>query len=253
MTTRKSVKKPWKEVTPRTVEVPRQWLFDMFTSNSVPSFVAQPITAIIPVDAGGHLLEETKIDEEGWLLLNELYTAHAGAGKNTPPTLLQRIDYHGALAAQLPLRPRTSRNLVLYPTSGDIMRAARARPGEAIADSTLYWYQARTSREAGYLTVLLNTSCLQHAYTSTRESGRHFHLHPWRKLPIPRYDDTVPLHRNISALCTKAEKVAARALEAVSGRHQPSVSKTVRIALANEGIASAMDEHARRLLPHQAE
>ena len=257
VTTRKSAKKPWKQVTPRTVEVPKQWLIDVFTSNTVPSFVARSMTAIIPVDAGGHLLEETEIREEDWLLLNDLYTAHAGAGKNTPLTLLQRIDYHGALAAQLPLRSRTSRTLVLYPTSGDIMRAARARPGEAIADSTLYWYQARTSREAGYLTVLLNTSCLQHAYTSARESGRHFHLHPWRKLPIPRYDDTVPLHREIAGLCTQAEKVAAGTVSADLGalqvRYQPSMSKAVRNALANDGIAAAMDERARRLLPHQAE
>ena len=257
VTTRKSSKAPWKEVTPRTVEVPKQWLIDVFTSNTVLSFAARSMTAIIPVDAGGDLLEETEINEKGWLLLNDLYTAHAGAGKNTPQTLLRRIDYHGELAAQLPLRPRTSRNFVLCPTSGDIMRAARARSGEAVADSTLYWYRTRTSREAGYLTVLLNTNCLQHAYTSARESGRHFHLHPWRKVPIPRYDATVPLHREIAELCTQAEKVAARTvnaeLEAARGRGQPSVSKAVRDALANNGIAAAMDEYARRLLPHQAE
>ena len=146
---------------------------------------------------------------------------------------------------------------MLCPTSGDIMRAARANPGEAVADSTLYWYQARTTKEAAYLTVLLNTSYLQHAYTNARESGRHFHLHPWRKVPIPRYDDTIPLHREIAALCTLAEKIAAQTvaaeLEAAPGRRQPSLSRAVRNALANDGIAATMDEYARRLLPDQAE
>ena len=258
VTTRRSPKMPWREVTPRTVEVPKHWVFDVFTSNTVPSLVARSMKAIIPVDAVGDLLKETEINEEGWLLLNDLYTAYAPAGRNTPLTLLQRIDYHGELAAQLPLRPRTTRTLVLYPRSGDIMRAARTRSGEAVADGTLCWYQARTTKEAAYLTVLLNTSSLQHAYTSARESGRHFHLHPWRKVPIPRYDDAIPLHREIAELCAPAEKVAARIvaakLEVAPGKgHQPSLSKAVRGALANDGIGAAMDECARQLLPDQAE
>ena len=119
------------------------------------------------------------------------------------------------------------------------------------------WYRARTTHEARYLTVLLNTSCLQHAYTSAKESGRHFDLHPWRKVPIPRYDGTIPLHREIAALCTQAEKDAVRTvaaeLEAVPGREQVRLSKAVRNALANDGIDAKMGEYARLLLPDQAE
>ena len=136
------------------------------------------------------------------------------------------------------------------------MRAARTHPGEGVADSTLYWYQALTSDEAAYLTVLLNATCLQHAFTCARESGRHFHLHPWRKVPIPRYDETVPLHREIAALCTRAEKIADRTvrseLETAPQRGQSSLSKAVRNALANDGIDAEMDECARQLLPKQA-
>ena len=65
-------------------------------------------------------------------------------------------------------------------------------------------------------------------------------------MPIPRYDGTIPLHREITALCTQAEKVAVRTvtaeLEADPGREQVSLSKAVRNALANDGIAAAMDE-----------
>ena len=258
VTTQKSTHAPWNGVTPRTVEVPRHWLIDVFTSDIVPRFTPRSTrTAIIPVDASGKLLKERDITEKDWLLLNDLYTAHAGAGKSTPLTLMEQIDNLGKLTAQLPLRRGKRQNLVLCPTSGDIMRAARVHPGDAVADNTLYWYQARTPKEAAYLTVLLNTSCLQHAYTSARESGRHFHLHPWRKVPIPRYDDTTPLHREIAALCTPAEEIAARTvaaeLEAVPGRGQVSLSKAVRNALTNDGIAATMDECARRLLPGQAE
>ena len=134
--------------------------------------------------------------------------------------------------------------------------AARTHVGNAVADDTLYWYQARTSAEAAYLTILLNTNCLQHAFTSAKESGRHFHLHPWRKVPIPRYDQTIPLHREIAALCTRAEKIADRTvrseLETGPRRGQSRLSKAVRNALANDGIDAEMDECARQLLPKQA-
>ena len=259
VTTRESSKAPWNTVEPRTIEVPKHWLIDLFSSSTVPSFAARSTRkAIIPMDGGdGSLLKEDDITEEGWLLLNDLYTAHAGAGQNTPPTLMQQIANRGKLTVQLPLRRGTRRNLVLCPKSGDIMRAARTHVGSAVADDTLYWYRARTTHEARYLTVLLNTSCLQHAYASAKESGRHFDLHPWRMVPIPRYDETIPLHREIAALCTRAEKIAARTvtaeLETASDRGQVTLSKAVRNALANDGIAAAMDECARRLLPDQAE
>ena len=259
VTTRESSKAPWNTVEPRTIEVPKHWLIDLFSSSTVPSFAARSTRkAIIPMDGGdGSLLKEDDITEEGWLLLNDLYTAHAGAGKNTPPTLMQQIANRGKLTVQLPLRRGTRRNLVLCPKSGDIMRAARTHVGSAVADDTLYWYRARTTHEARYLTVLLNTSCLQHAYASAKESGRHFDLHPWRMVPIPRYDETIALHREIAALCTRAEKIAARTvtaeLETAPDRGQVTLSKAVRNALANDGIAAAMDECARRLLPDQAE
>ena len=257
VTTRKSSKASWNTVEPRTIEIPRHWVVDLFSSDTVPSFTARLTRkAILPMDGDGNLLEEGDINEEGWLLLNDLYTAHAGAGKSTPPTLMQQIDNRGKLTAQLPLRRGTRRDLVLCPKSGDIMRAARTHVGNAVADDTLYWYQARTSAEAGYLTVLLNTNCLQHAFTSAKESGRDFHLHPWRKVPIPRYDETMPLHREIAALCPRAEKIAARTvtadLEDAPRRRQIRLSKAVRNALTNDGIAAAMDEVARRLLPDQS-
>ena len=253
VTTRESAKAPWNSVEPRTIEIPKHWLIDLFSSSTVPSFAARSTRkAIIPIHGDGKLLNESNITEEGWLLLNDLYTAHAGAGKNTPPTLMQQIANRGKLTAQLPLLQGTRRNLVLCPKSGDIMRAARTHVGNGVADDTLYWYQAPTSAEAAYLTVLLNTNCLQHAFTSSKESGRDFHLHPWRKVPIPRYDNTVGLHREIAALCTQAEKVAAAALKAVQSNHQPRMSKAVRNALASDGIATAMDDCTRQLLPDQA-
>ena len=105
----------------------------------------------------------------------------------------------------------------------------------------------------GNLTILLNANCLQQAYADTQESGRDFHLHPWRKMPIPRYDETKTLHKEIAALCTDAEKIAERTvneqLKATPGKRQVSLSKAVRKALAGAGIDAAIDGCARQLLP----
>ena len=252
VTTRQSSKKPWNRISPTTVEIPKAWVIDIYTSNSVPAFAADTVKAIVPVDTEGHLLAEAPMHENDWKLLEEEYRRHKGAGTNTPKTLFERISYHGELAAQLPLQPLTTRKLiVLHPKSGDIMRAARAHPGAAVATDTLYWFRASTVREASYLTVLLNTPCLQHAFTSARESGRDFHLHPWRKVPIPRYDNANLLHRQIAALCTRAEQIAAQTIATAPEGGQVSLSTRIRKALADSGIASSMNEYARELLPAQ--
>ena len=46
---------------------------------------------------------------------------------------------------------------------------------------------------------------------SSPHTGRE---RPWRKVPIPRYDETISLHRKIVGLCTPAEKIAARTVTA---------------------------------------
>ena len=137
------------------------------------------------------------------------------------------------------------------------MRAARYYAGHAVVDHGLYWYRAHSPGEAAYLTILLNTNCLQQAYADSRESGRDFHLQPWRKVPIPRYDKTIALHTEIAALCTGAEKIAARTineeLKSAPGKGQIALSKAVRKALADAGSDGAMDKCARQLMPKQAQ
>ena len=256
VSTRKSTKPPWNSVKPRTIEIPRRWLIELYSSNMV-AFAARTIQAIIPVNTAGNLLAESEIDENGWLLLDDLYKTHARRGRHTPAGLIKQIDHLRKLSVQLPLQPKTQRKLVLYPKSGDLMRAARCQIGHGVVDHSLYWYRTHTSAEAAYLTVVLNARCLQQAYANSRESGRDFHLQPWRKVPIPRYDTKSTLHKGIAALCSRAEKVAARIvneeLKAAPGKGQVALSSAVRTALRNAGIDAEIDECTRQLLPKQAE
>ena len=255
VTTRRSSQPPWKSVKPRTIELPKQWLVKLCTSSTV-AFVTRTVKAIIPLDGTGNLLTKEQIEENDWWLLDELYRSHAAAGEQTPQTLLQRLNHLRALSVQLPLRPDNQRTLVLYPKSADLMRAARYRVGHAVVDHGLYWYRAHTSAEAAYLTVLLNTSCLQQAYKDSRESERDFHLLPWRKVPIPRYDKMNVLHKEIAALCKSAETIAERTvnqvLKTTPNKGQVALSKAVREALAEAGVEAAINACAQRLLPEQA-
>ena len=255
VTTRESSKPPWNTVRPRTVEIPKHWLVELCTSSMV-TFTTRTVKAIIPLDGTGNLLTEEQIEENDWWLLDELYRSHVAAGRQTPQTLLQRLDHVRALSAQLPLRPESQRKLVLYPASGDVMRAARHQVGNAVVEHALYWYRAHTSAEAAYLTILLNATCLQQAYKDSRQSGRHFDLHPWHKVPIPRYDQTNTLHRKIATLCKSAETIAERTvsqvLKATPSKGQVGLSKAVRKALAETGVEAAINGCAQRLLPDHA-
>ena len=257
VTTAKSTKAPWDSVKPRTIEIPKHWVTELYTSNNMAAFVARTTKAFIPLDGRGDLLRERDIKENGWLLLDELYRTHAGAGRHTPPGLIDQIDHLRKLSVQLPLEAETQRKLVLYPKSGDLMRAARRESGSGIVENTLFWYQAPTRTEAAYLTVLLNTNCLQSAYAGSRQSGRDFQVHPWRRVPIPRYDQTVALHREIAGLCTQAEQIAAttvnRELKDRPGKGQVALTKAVRNALAAAGVDAKMDECARQLMPKHAQ
>ena len=137
------------------------------------------------------------------------------------------------------------------------MRAARTHAGAATVDATLYWLTVRSGTEAGFLVALLNATCLRRAFSESKESGRDFHLHPWRKVPIPRYDGNNPRHRRLAELCVSAEKIAAgrvaSELEERPNLGQPGLSKAVREAVLESNAGREIEDLAAQLLPHQAD
>ena len=235
------------------VVVPKCWLSKLYLSKHMLPFVADigGAQAIIPVDASGRLCLDRVAEEDGWRRLDALYQRHKGTGKATPKTLVDRINYSGSLFSQPP-HYENARRMVLYPTSGDIMRAARTNPGSGFVDSSLFWHVAQSEAEAGYLVALLNAPCLRQAFFESRESGRHFHLHPWRKVPLPRFDSQNPLHMELARLCDIAEEVAFGAAQDKPSASQPALSKHIRDRLAAEKISTAIDNVVAQLLPDQA-
>ena len=136
------------------------------------------------------------------------------------------------------------------------MKACRVRPGRAIVDDTLYRYVAANAPEAAYLVGLMNADCLTDAFSESRSSGRDFHLHPWRRIPIPRFDRTEPDHMALARLTERAERTIERWLSELAARSrrlgQVALSTRARELLRTNGIADEIDAVARRVLPRQA-
>ena len=256
--TLKSQHPPWSEIPQQEVEIPKQWLSKLYRSVEMLPFVASSgnTQAIIPVDRQRELDLESATSEAAWRHLNKIYEQHRGQGKSTPRTLARQIDFAGKLSSQPRLRT-SARRMVLYPTSGDIMRAARSAAGSGFVDNTLYWHDAGSETEAGYLVSLLNAPSLQRAFRESRTSGRHFHLHPWRRVPVPRYDSGDIRHARLADLCEHAEEAARVAAEEAQAKFPNAgtskLSSAVRGRLEAEGIFRSIDEMAAQLLPDQAE
>ena len=146
--------------------------------------------------------------------------------------------------------------MVLYLGSGDVMRSARTFPGSGVVGHTLFWYVAESEDEAAYLTALLNAPCLRQAFFESRDSGRDFQLHPWRKVPIPKYDSADPRHLELAQLCARAEQAAEaaaeQAMEEFPKASQVKLSNAVRKRLSTNGISRSIDKIATQLLPNQA-
>lgn len=248
---------PWKGVSSQEGEIPEAWVRPVHTSPDLLPYMAvrKPPHAIVPVDRHGTMHVDPGRDSRFWRELDEIYDVHRGRGRGTPKTLIKRVDFGSALSAQ-PLKAQRGRRMVLYPSSGDIMRAARSHGGVAVVDATLYWFIVRSEAEAGYLVALLNANCLRRAFSECRDSGRDFHLHPWRSVPIPRYDRTNEVHRRLAELCGAAERTAARCVNKELSKRptlgQQGLSKAVRGALAGTSAGREIEDIAARLVPKQA-
>lgn len=189
--------------------LPKRWIADIwFSKEFLPFAMAGGSSrAIIPRDGWGRVLDNPGHECDFWNEVEGIYAEFRRQGRSTPRTLMSRIDFNGTLAFQLPLFSAGGRRIVPWPTSGDIMRASRVS-ANAVIDSTLYRWLAESEEEAAYLVGLLNTASLLVAFEQSRDSGRHFHLHPWRKVPMPCFDGTNRDHRELVSLSQRGEGFA---------------------------------------------
>lgn len=257
ITTSRSDKRPWVDIDPQRGEVPKNWVRKLVISKAVLPFAVSPFerdSAVVPINDEGSIERNASLGNDLWRTLDQVYDEHRGHGSNTPISLIARIDYGSNLTRQLRAFDGSPK-IVVYPSSGDIMRACRLSLENAVIDSTLYWFLASTTSEASYLTALLNAPCLSDVYVEARESGRHFHLHPWRKIPIARFDSRNSDHVTLANLAIHAEQVAEDWLlssnSGIDRLGQVGLSVRLREILKDQGITAEIDEIIQRILPDQ--
>ena len=249
----------WSEVKSQRGLVPTTWIRKIYTSSDMLPFVAsiKSPEVIIPISENGEVHLNPTRACSFWQELDELWEVHRTKGKTTPDTLLGRLDYAKGLSIQ-PLRKRSNKqDMVLYPTAGDNMRAARTRYGSKIVDSSLYWHRVSSDIEAGYLVSLFNARCLRRAFAESKESGRNFHKNPWRNVPIPLFNKEDAKHNRLGELCSEVESIAKESVtEQLSFRPtlgQPGLSKAIRDDVANSKAGKEIERIVRSLLPRQTD
>ena len=255
--TTKSKHKPWKDLATQKGRVPDHYIRQtLFSSDLLMFGYRQQSRSLIPltqreqpdfeVDSDGNF-DFSRGKEQFWNRLNELYERHRGKGAATPKTLWERLNYQNILMKQFSRSSdRTQR--VAYNTSGQELRAARFSHG-IIIDSGCY-YISVPEKESAYITATLNAPCLQFAFAESRESDRHFHLHPLNKVPIPLFNPEDSDHRELVELCEQSEVAATEVISGLpDNTGQIKASNSIRKTLLKEGLADAIDEVVRRVLP----
>ena len=255
--TTKSRQKPWSAIPPLTVDVPKHHLRPtIFAASDLLVFSVRKSTAIIPLTSDNSpdfelspdgLLDFTHASYSYWDRLNEFYENHRGKGRATPRTLWDNINYQDKLLKQLTFEGDTTRKVVLN-KSGQIVRAGRTSIDVLLEDTGYYCVLPDT--DSAFLVTMLNAPCLQLAYQESRESDRHFDLHPVRKVPIPRFDSSDSDHLELVELCELAEVVAQQVISGLANNTgQIKASNTIRRQLMSEDLADAIDDVVRRVLP----
>ena len=182
----------------------------------VPFRLLTAIPAMIPLD-GSKLLDSAEASEAGYhylaAWLRDAEAKWAEYSNRTPDgrlvmTLSDRIDHMRNLSHQV--GPAAVR--VVYNKAGTRLSAARLDKHDVLVDHSAYWVTAHTAGEAAYLVGLINSAAVLAKVADLQPHGqrdkRHFDNLVWT-LPIPEYDDTDPVHRDLAAAATRAEAIAA--------------------------------------------
>jgi len=130
------------------------------------------------------------------------------------------------------------------------LAAAMISDPRAVIEHKLYWAAASTPEEARYITAVLNSPALGALVRPFQARGEHnprdFDKYVWN-LPIPLFDETKQLHRDLAALAVRAEAVATR-VELPPGVRFETWRRRIREALSSEGVAGDLDAAVRELL-----
>lgn len=245
--------KPWKDLPAISATVETKFVRPTYLGMTVlPYRTTEPRRTVLPIIGTGVLDESALDDHTGlkswWDQAEELWDANKS--ESDEGKLLDRIDFHGQLSAQLPV----GLIRVVYTKTGNKLAAAIVRDARAIIDFSLYWTEVPTESEARYLCAVLNSGTVLERVKPLQTLGlygaRHFDKYVFL-VPFPKYDNTDDLHLELAALGEKAEKLAAT-VDVSSARTFQAARKLVVEAVSDAGIAAAIDAAVGKLVPTES-
>jgi len=229
--------------------VERQFVKEIHLGQTVvPYRLLPPLNAVLPTTPTGILSNEQIEDHPAlaawWERAETAWTATKVLGDDSD--LLDRIDFHGQLGAQLP----AAQHRVVYTKAGNTLSSARVM-GDALIDHKLYWGAVSGLDEARYLTAILNSSTLLERVKPLQAlglfGGRDFDKVVF-SLPIATYDHTSDDHRQLADLAAAAETAAAGLTFHPDWTFQRT-RKYVRAELDRAGIAQQIEQAVARVVP----
>ena len=164
-----------------------------------------------------------------WQQVSGLWEQYKGA--NDRKNLLNRLDYHRELSAQLEWRKndKSTPIRVVYTSAGE-PTAAIIADRDTIIDYKLFWITCKDMQEAHYLLAIINSRTLYEAAQPLMSKGqfgaRDLQKHLW-KLPIPEYDATNRLHQKMAMAGQAAASGTVQQLQNLYKQRGDAVSTTV--------------------------
>ena len=266
-------KPPWRSldlssITEGTVEASH--VFDVYMGETVvPYATLTPLKAVLPVKRGDSLLTSDSAGVGGmalgllaprmrqrWQSVSLLWEQNKSATNKL--NLLGRLDYHGELSSQLEWAASLSeRPLRIVYTQGGEPTAAFVTDNEVMVESRLYWVTCTDLGEVHYLLAVINSNKLAtdvNQFTTANWAGntRDLHKQLW-KLPIPEFDSSNSLHKEISEAGQSAALGIARQLEGLRQDYGERLTVTIARRELREWLkaseeGTAVEEMVGRLL-----
>lgn len=203
-------KKPWSELESFSTPVESNFLHPLLLGSSiVPHRIVWPAATVLPV-RNGQLMTAKEISKypllaQRWEKISALWASGKKAGSIS---LIEQIDWQGKLRRQLPAPPTR----LLYSKAGNRLAATLCDNPRMIIDHKLYWLPVASRAEAHFLSAILNSDLVAERIGKLQSRGlfgaRDIDMLPWR-LPIARYDEDSPAHRELASLGEQAAAEAA--------------------------------------------
>jgi SAM-dependent methyltransferase len=242
-------KKPWKDRPSLRGNIEKQFILPTHLGETLaPYRMLPPLNGVLPLKSN-RIMNLSEIEEypgldAWWKIVEDTWRAYSA--EDSAP-LLERIDYHNQLSAQLPASP----NRVVYSKAGNTLAAARLNDRSAIIDHKLYWCAASSPDEARYLVGILNSHALLERVTPLQSRGlfgpRDFDKNVFR-IHIPLFDRRSNSHSVLAATVKLAEDAAA-AVDLTDEKNFTMIRRKIRTTLAASGLQASIEQIVDEILP----